>query len=144
NSIQPSLGTHWDHGQSRPVQAATGAVIAVREAAWAALGGFAERRFMYAEDLDLFWRARELGWETRFVAEAEFVHLGNASSRARSSARNPSSLTTRRIAAAQASSSPSRKSSAPEPETSRRAAMSLARTGQPRDIASREVKPNPS
>ena len=31
NSIQPSLGTHWDHGQSRAVQAATGAVIAVRE-----------------------------------------------------------------------------------------------------------------
>ena len=83
NSIQPSLGTHWDHGQSRAVQAATGAVIAVREAAWTALGGFAERRFMYAEDLDLFWRARELGWETRFVAEAEFVHLGNASAGAR-------------------------------------------------------------
>jgi GT2 family glycosyltransferase len=38
---------------------------------------------MYAEDIDLFWRARELGWETRFVAEAEFVHLGNVSGRTR-------------------------------------------------------------
>ncbi|HEX6702188.1 MAG TPA: glycosyltransferase family 2 protein [Gaiellaceae bacterium] len=83
NRMQPSVGTHWDHGESRAVQAATGAVIAVRDAAWAALGGFTEHRFMYAEDLDLFWRAGELGWETRFVADAEFVHLGGASTSAR-------------------------------------------------------------
>ena len=79
NRLQPALATHWDHGESRTIQAATGAVIAVRGEAWRDLGGFAEHRFMYAEDIDLFWRARELGWETRFVAEAEFVHLGNAS-----------------------------------------------------------------
>src|SRR5204863_1514792 len=83
NRLQPSLGTHWDHGESRTVQAATGAVVAVRADAWQALGGFAGQRFMYAEDLDLFWRARELGWKTLFVAEAEFVHLGNASAGAR-------------------------------------------------------------
>jgi GT2 family glycosyltransferase len=83
NRLQPALGTHWDHGESRTIQAATGAVIAVRDDAWRALGGFVERRFMYAEDIDLFWRARELGWETRFVADAEFVHLGNASGAAR-------------------------------------------------------------
>src|SRR5439155_3686754 len=83
NRLQPSLGTHWDHGESRTVQAATGAVVAVRDDAWQALGGFAEQRFMYAEDLDLFWRASELGWETRFVADAEFVHLGNTSAGAR-------------------------------------------------------------
>jgi N-acetylglucosaminyl-diphospho-decaprenol L-rhamnosyltransferase len=83
NRLQPSLSTHWDHGESRTIQAATGAVIAVRDETWRALGGFVEHRFMYAEDLDLFWRARELGWETRFVAEAEFVHLGNVSAGAR-------------------------------------------------------------
>jgi N-acetylglucosaminyl-diphospho-decaprenol L-rhamnosyltransferase len=79
NRLQPSLSTHWDHGESRTIQAATGAVIAVRDEAWRALGGFAEHRFMYAEDIDLFWRGRELGWATRFVADAEFVHLGNVS-----------------------------------------------------------------
>src|SRR5919199_1247057 len=77
--LQPALGTHWGHGSSRPVQAAIGAVIAARADAWEALRGFDERRFMYAEDIDLFWRARELGWEVRFVGEAEFVHLGGAS-----------------------------------------------------------------
>jgi GT2 family glycosyltransferase len=79
NGLQPALGTHWDHGASRPVQAAIGPVIAARADAWEALGGLDERRFMYAEDIDLCWRARELGWEVRFVAEAEFVHLGGAS-----------------------------------------------------------------
>jgi N-acetylglucosaminyl-diphospho-decaprenol L-rhamnosyltransferase len=79
NRLQPSLGTHWDHCESRAIQAAIGPVIAVRAAAWDALGGFNEREFMYAEDIDLFWRARKLGFEVAFVAEAEFVHLGNAS-----------------------------------------------------------------
>ena len=76
---QPVLGTHWGHGYSRPIKAATGAVLAVGVDAWRALGGFAETQFMYAEDLDLCWRARRLGWEVHFVAEAEFIHLGNAS-----------------------------------------------------------------
>ena len=79
NRWQPALGTHWDHAQSRSIQAATGAVLAVAGDAWRALGGFVEARFMYAEDLDLCWRARELGWDVRFLADAEFVHLGSAS-----------------------------------------------------------------
>jgi N-acetylglucosaminyl-diphospho-decaprenol L-rhamnosyltransferase len=78
NRLQPSLGTHWDHGESRGIQAAVGAVVVVRADAWDVLGGFAEREFMYAEDLDLCWRAGDLGYDVRFVAEAEFVHLGNA------------------------------------------------------------------
>jgi N-acetylglucosaminyl-diphospho-decaprenol L-rhamnosyltransferase len=79
NRWQPAVGTHWDHSESRSIQAATGAVLAVAGGAWQALRGFAEARFMYAEDLDLCWRARELGWEVRFLADAEFVHLGSAS-----------------------------------------------------------------
>jgi hypothetical protein len=35
---------------------------------------------MYAEDIDLCWRARKRGLKTWFVATAEFVHLGGASS----------------------------------------------------------------
>jgi N-acetylglucosaminyl-diphospho-decaprenol L-rhamnosyltransferase len=83
NGLQPALGTHWDHSTSRRIQAAIGAVILARADAWRGLGGFDEQRFMYAEDLDLFRRARELGWRSRFVADAEFVHLGGASSRQR-------------------------------------------------------------
>ena len=83
NRLQPDLGTHWDHARSRRVQAAIGAVLLVRAEPWRELGGFDERRFMYAEDIDLCWRATKLGWHIAFVADAEFVHLGNASGGAR-------------------------------------------------------------
>jgi GT2 family glycosyltransferase len=79
NRLQPSLGTYWDHSESRAIQAAMGAVLLVRGRAWDELNGFDERLFMYAEELDLFRRAASRGWQARFVAEAEFVHLGGAS-----------------------------------------------------------------
>ena len=86
NRYQPSFGTHWDHSESRMIQAASGPVMLVRGAAWHGLGGFDERTFMYAEDLDLFRRAEKLGWRVRFVADAEFVHVGRASADQRWSA----------------------------------------------------------
>jgi N-acetylglucosaminyl-diphospho-decaprenol L-rhamnosyltransferase len=78
--LAPALGAHWSHNRSCPVQSAVGAVLLVRAAAWRALGGLDERRFMYAEDLELFWRVRRRGWVTWFEAGAEFTHLGGASS----------------------------------------------------------------
>jgi N-acetylglucosaminyl-diphospho-decaprenol L-rhamnosyltransferase len=83
NRWQPRWSTHWDHGTSRDVDAAMGAVIAVRGDAWEQLGGFRETSFMYAEDIDLCWRLRGLGWKTRFVSDAEFTHLGGSSSSVR-------------------------------------------------------------
>jgi N-acetylglucosaminyl-diphospho-decaprenol L-rhamnosyltransferase len=83
NRWQPRWSTHWDHATSRDVEAAMGAVMAVRGDAWEQLGGFRETSFMYAEDIDLCWRLRGLGWKTRFVAESEFVHLGASSSSVR-------------------------------------------------------------
>jgi GT2 family glycosyltransferase len=83
NRFQPALGTHWDHSTSRTIQAAIGAVLLIRGSTWDELGGFGERRFMYAEELDLFWRAAERGWRAQFVAGAEFIHLGGASAEQR-------------------------------------------------------------
>jgi GT2 family glycosyltransferase len=79
NRLQPRVGTGWDHSENRTIEAAIGAVLLVRGSAWSDLGGFDERRFMYAEDHDLFRRAAETGWVSQFVADAEFVHLGSAS-----------------------------------------------------------------
>jgi GT2 family glycosyltransferase len=75
----PRWSTHWDHASARAVDAAIGAVVLVRADAWDDLRGFDERRFMYAEDLDLFWRARDRGWPIWFEPSATFVHLGGAS-----------------------------------------------------------------
>jgi N-acetylglucosaminyl-diphospho-decaprenol L-rhamnosyltransferase len=80
---QPSLGTHWTHDRSRRIQSAIGPVIAVRAEAWEASGGFDERIFMYGEDHDLFRRIRALGWSAWFAGDAEFIHLGGASSEQR-------------------------------------------------------------
>jgi N-acetylglucosaminyl-diphospho-decaprenol L-rhamnosyltransferase len=78
NRWQPHWSHHWDHHESRAVEAADGAVYLVRGAAWDQLGGYNESRRMYGEDSDLCWRARRLGWRIWFSAEAEWVHLGNA------------------------------------------------------------------
>jgi len=80
NAVQPSWSTHWDHGEAREVQAVNGAVLLVCARTWDELGGFDEQAYMYAEDLDLCWRARESGWKVWFTPEAEFVHLGNVAS----------------------------------------------------------------
>ncbi len=76
----PGWSTHWAHDEPRRIDCAIGAVVLVRGDAWQALGGFDQRRFMYAEDLDLFWRARARGLEAWFEPGAEFVHLGGATS----------------------------------------------------------------
>ena len=80
NRLQPKWATHWDHSESRLIDAANGAVMALRGEVWHQLGGVTERAFMYAEDIDLFWRVHALGWGAWFEAEAEFVHLGNTTS----------------------------------------------------------------
>jgi N-acetylglucosaminyl-diphospho-decaprenol L-rhamnosyltransferase len=83
NRMQPRWGTHWDHSGSRFIDAADGAVIALRGEAWAQLGGISERTSMYAEDVDLFWRVRELGWQAWFEGDAVFIHLGNTTNSTR-------------------------------------------------------------
>jgi N-acetylglucosaminyl-diphospho-decaprenol L-rhamnosyltransferase len=56
-----------------------GAALGVRREAFAAVGGFDETYFLYAEEMDLCWRLRAAGWEIRFTPEAEVVHEEGAS-----------------------------------------------------------------
>lgn len=90
NRWQLRVSTHWDHGSSREIQAVIGAVMLVGGDVWEQLGGLHESTFMYSEDIDLCWRAREQGWKTWFACDAEFVHLGGASSERRWSGRERS------------------------------------------------------
>jgi GT2 family glycosyltransferase len=82
NKWQPKWSTHWDHRSSREIEAAIAAVMMVSAEAWDAVGGLHESSFMYAEDIDICWRARELGFAAWFEADAEFIHVGSASSTA--------------------------------------------------------------
>ena len=74
-----ALEGHWDHDRSRAVDWAVGAALLMRRTAVEHIGGFDERFFMYAEDLEWCWRARRHGWDIRFEPSALVRHVGNAS-----------------------------------------------------------------
>ncbi len=65
---------HWNSERARRVPWAVAAFLLVRRAAWDEVGGFDERQWMYAEDLDLGWRLREAGWATRYEPRAFVDH----------------------------------------------------------------------
>jgi GT2 family glycosyltransferase len=59
----------------------SGACMLVRREAFAAVGGFDERYFLYWEDADLCRRLRSRGFQVRYVAGATAVHRVGRSSR---------------------------------------------------------------
>jgi GT2 family glycosyltransferase len=69
----------WSHTRPRVVPYVVGAALAIRRAAFDAVGGFDESYFMYAEEVDLCWRMRAAGWETHFAPVTDVVHVGRAS-----------------------------------------------------------------
>jgi N-acetylglucosaminyl-diphospho-decaprenol L-rhamnosyltransferase len=70
---------YWDTERSRRVPWAIAAFLLIRRSAWEQAGGFDERQWMYAEDLDLGWRLREAGWFTRYEPRAVVDHESSAS-----------------------------------------------------------------
>jgi GT2 family glycosyltransferase len=78
NRWQPRWSTHWDHGSSRAIDASDAPAVLVRGTAWQQLGGFNESIRFFGAESDLCWRAKKLGWTIWFCADAEFVHLGSA------------------------------------------------------------------
>jgi N-acetylglucosaminyl-diphospho-decaprenol L-rhamnosyltransferase len=67
-----------------PLDAATadwvsGSCFAIRRRAWDDIAGFDERYFMYAEDMDLCWRAHTAGWHVVFEPAASATHVQGAS-----------------------------------------------------------------
>jgi len=72
---------HWNKELARRVPWAVAAFLLVRRTAWNEIGGFDERQWMYAEDLDLGWRLRKAGWATRYEPSAEVEHESAASTR---------------------------------------------------------------
>jgi N-acetylglucosaminyl-diphospho-decaprenol L-rhamnosyltransferase len=69
---------HWDAERARRVPWAVAAFLMVRRAAWDEVGGFDERQWLYAEDLDLGWRLHDAGWATRYEPGARVDHVGAA------------------------------------------------------------------
>jgi N-acetylglucosaminyl-diphospho-decaprenol L-rhamnosyltransferase len=68
------------YGRPVPVQALSGAMLAVPRELWDLLGGFDERFFLYGEDVDLSVRAAAAGWQPTLVPAAGYTHVGGGSS----------------------------------------------------------------
>jgi N-acetylglucosaminyl-diphospho-decaprenol L-rhamnosyltransferase len=72
--------TDWDYRGSREVDQVPGAFFLVRRKVFEGLKGFDERFFMYFEDLDFAYRAKQAGWKSYYLADAQAVHLGGGAS----------------------------------------------------------------
>lgn len=57
----------------------SGAAFAVRRKVYEELGGFDERIFMYAEDVDLSWRIRACGYKLKYSPRVKITHYSYAS-----------------------------------------------------------------
>lgn len=71
----------WDHSSTREVDHVIGAYYLIRRDLFELLKGFDERFFVYLEDLDLSIRARQAGWRTIYLANAQAFHAGGGTSR---------------------------------------------------------------
>ena len=69
----------WGHDRLREIDWAVGAALLVPRQAMDAVGPLDESFFMYAEDLEWCWRARQGGWTIWFEPSAVVCHVGNAS-----------------------------------------------------------------
>jgi hypothetical protein len=64
------------YDQNREVFWATGACMFIKSKVFKSLGGFDDRYFAHMEEIDLCWRAKNLGYKVYYVAESEVFHLG--------------------------------------------------------------------
>ncbi len=88
----PFRGSRWidpehgprslpDHdGDVVPVEAVSGAVMAVPRDLWSRLQGFDERYYLYGEDVDLCLRASAIGWNPVVAGAAGYTHVGGMAS----------------------------------------------------------------
>jgi hypothetical protein len=65
-----------------PVDAVDGAAVLLRTEAFRAVGGFDERFFLYAEDVDLCYRLSRAGWQVLYDPSVSLTHVGSGSAEA--------------------------------------------------------------
>lgn len=83
DKLIPRLGhfmSEWPHDSTRDVDHVIGAFYMVRRDLFESLNGFDERFFVYLEDLDLSYRARQAGWRSVYLADVQAFHAGGGTS----------------------------------------------------------------
>jgi len=73
-SLRRYLLSDWAHDSLREVDWVLGACLLIRRAAWEEVGPLDDRFFMYYEDIDWCYRARQAGWIIYYVPTAQITH----------------------------------------------------------------------
>lgn len=81
-------GDYWGLTRSSPKKIketdwVSGACILTKKSYYEDLNGMDEGIFMYMEEIDLLYRAKQRGYRVFFYPEAQFIHAGSASSKGR-------------------------------------------------------------
>ena len=80
-ALNAFYGAGFDYSERREADFLMGAVLMLRRAAVEQVGDFDTDFFMFSEETDLCYRMKEAGWTVEFSPEAEFVHVGGASTK---------------------------------------------------------------
>lgn len=72
--------TDWDHSESRIVDQVMGSFFLIKRELFAKLNGFDERFFVYYEELDLSYRANQVGFFSYYDSEIRLYHKGGGTS----------------------------------------------------------------
>jgi N-acetylglucosaminyl-diphospho-decaprenol L-rhamnosyltransferase len=78
-ALNAFYGSGFDHRSRRNAEFLVGAVMLVRRQVVTEIGAFDPSFFMFNEEVDFCYRVRSAGWEVVFWPDAEFVHVGGAS-----------------------------------------------------------------
>ncbi|WHH57424.1 glycosyltransferase family 2 protein [Petroclostridium sp. X23] len=79
--------TYLDEHKSYPVDSVVGAFMMLRRETIEEIGLLDEEFFMYGEDIDWCYRAKQAGWQVFYYADASIIHHKRASSK-----QNPKAL----------------------------------------------------
>lgn len=72
--------TRQSPDETKQIDWVSGACFMTTKQYFDEVGGFDEGIFMYMEEIDLMYRAKQIGYHTYFYPKAQFIHLGSASS----------------------------------------------------------------
>lgn len=72
---------HLSENENQVVEALSGAFMMVRREVLDKTGGFDERFFMYAEDIDLSYRIQQVGYQNFYFSETTILHFKGESTR---------------------------------------------------------------
>lgn len=72
---------HLDENHNHEVEVLSGAFMMVRKQVLDRIGGFDERFFMYAEDIDLSYRITQAGYRNYYYAGTTLLHYKGGSTR---------------------------------------------------------------